>query len=478
MRKKWLLYVLIISTFFSCMGKKVVVSGNSELFNPGDSLSFASRALDDFPLQQFFTYKTVVDANHGFKIEIPLNKDGFISFSAGLTFYASTSDVISIDISPEAKVTYKGKYAALNNAIASFKMSESALLTPVMQKYFVGQDELNYSFSLITDIEAAMNEKREALMTEFSLNDEENKIFADIIAGYQKRIFLITSIYLPQARLDALPEKEKDILTKVDISIPNSEKSPAFLSILFLKTVEDSIRSNRMTVLNFEEINKKIASYNVTQSTKDDLYAYFVATGLSQLGMSVGDSTLFQTNKSQIENLMNSIKNKETKKIVEDFWKESLAYFTPQDNTAQANSLPKAVNFTVEDHQGNKVQLTDFKGKVVFLDFWATWCAPCLEQIPFLEKIQEKYKNNQNVVFLSVSVDATNDKEKWRNFVKNKALKGISTFAGDAHPDLVNYNVNVLPTFYLVSKTGNLLEGIAPQNEKELSTLIDQLLTE
>ena len=70
------------------------------------------------------------------------------------------------------------------------------------------------------------------------------------------------------------------------------------------------------------------------------------------------------------------------------------------------------------------VSLSDFKGKVVLVDVWATWCGPCRQQIPYLKKLEEEM-HGTDVVFGGVSVDESKDKQKWLDFIKTEGLKGV-----------------------------------------------------
>ena len=86
----------------------------------------------------------------------------------------------------------------------------------------------------------------------------------------------------------------------------------------------------------------------------------------------------------------------------------------------QAN--PKAPDFTLEDMQGNKVSLSDFKGKIVVVNFWATWCPPCIEEMPSMEKLHQKFKG-EDFVLLAVNVE-----EDSRSIVERFLKKNPFTF--------------------------------------------------
>ena len=80
-------------------------------------------------------------------------------------------------------------------------------------------------------------------------------------------------------------------------------------------------------------------------------------------------------------------------------------------------------SFNYDNYKGGKTKLEDFRGKYVYIDVWATWCAPCRAEIPFLKKLEEKY-HQKDIVFLSLSIDQLKDVEKWRKLIKDKELGG------------------------------------------------------
>ena len=72
--------------------------------------------------------------------------------------------------------------------------------------------------------------------------------------------------------------------------------------------------------------------------------------------------------------------------------------------------------------------LSDFQGKYVFIDVWATWCGPCKYEIPYLKELEQKY-HGKNITFLSISVDRQKDKEKWKKMILKEGLGGIQLLA-------------------------------------------------
>jgi thiol-disulfide isomerase/thioredoxin len=134
--------------------------------------------------------------------------------------------------------------------------------------------------------------------------------------------------------------------------------------------------------------------------------------------------------------------------------------------------------FNYPDTEGNYVSLDDLKGKYVYVDVWATWCAPCKKEIPFLKKLDDEYKD-KDIVFVSLSIDKLEHKHKWLKMVKDEKLQGVQIMADkDWNSDFVAaYNIRGIPRFILIDKEGNIVDSDAPRPSnprlKELLNTLD-----
>ena len=133
-----------------------------------------------------------------------------------------------------------------------------------------------------------------------------------------------------------------------------------------------------------------------------------------------------------------------------------------------------APEFTVLDIDGKEHSLSDYRGKYVFIDFWATWCGPCIRQVPFLEEIYHDYQD-ENIAIMSISVDKK--KEDWEGYVREKAHEWLSVHDGTNMNDL--YMVNFIPTFVFIGPDGKIINARAPYpQDEELRELFDKYLNQ
>jgi thiol-disulfide isomerase/thioredoxin len=134
-------------------------------------------------------------------------------------------------------------------------------------------------------------------------------------------------------------------------------------------------------------------------------------------------------------------------------------------------------NFSYPDTSGKTVSLIDLKGKVVLMDMWATWCKPCLGEIPHLKKLEEEFKG-KDVVFVGVSFDEEKDKEKWKKFIQEEELAGVQLLASGFKNKLGDfYKINGIPRFIVLDREGKIVSVDAPRpSQPELKILLNEVL--
>lgn len=137
-----------------------------------------------------------------------------------------------------------------------------------------------------------------------------------------------------------------------------------------------------------------------------------------------------------------------------------------------------APSFKLPNSQGKLVSLSDFKGKVVYLDLWASWCGPCLEEMPHLKKMRERFAG-KDVAFVAISIDT--DTGKWLKKIKDMKLEGIQLIdkVGSQNSKIAtDYKVHGVPHYVLIDKKGKIASAFAPipSSTTEIDKEINKLL--
>jgi thiol-disulfide isomerase/thioredoxin len=120
-----------------------------------------------------------------------------------------------------------------------------------------------------------------------------------------------------------------------------------------------------------------------------------------------------------------------------------------------------APDFTMTDIDGREVSLSDFRGKVIVLDFWASWCGPCMREMPHVKALKEQFADREDLVFVYVSIDT--DVEAWKSTVERLDLEGVHfNTPGRERGVPLLYNVKWIPTFYVIGKDGLIADNRPP----------------
>ncbi len=136
-----------------------------------------------------------------------------------------------------------------------------------------------------------------------------------------------------------------------------------------------------------------------------------------------------------------------------------------------------AFDFTCYDINDKEIHLSDFKGKVIYLDFWATWCTPCKEEKPHFVKLSNQFKN-KGIVFVSLSLDDPEFFEDWKKMTQNeKNITHLRTHSG-WDPEITDkFQVSSVPTFILIDADGNFIDATAPRpSSNEIVPILNQLI--
>lgn len=179
---------------------------------------------------------------------------------------------------------------------------------------------------------------------------------------------------------------------------------------------------------------------------------------------------------------------------INQFMDEMLGYYSKQKEYeakraaefADLNGIPSPTFVNYENYKGGTSSLSDFKGKYVYVDVWATWCGPCKAEIPSLKEIEKNY-HGKNIEFVSISVDngrgytektVEASKEGWKKMIAEKEMGGTQLFADKAwESDFTRgFKVNSIPRFILIGPDGTVVHPDAPRpSSPKLTQLFNSL---
>lgn len=138
----------------------------------------------------------------------------------------------------------------------------------------------------------------------------------------------------------------------------------------------------------------------------------------------------------------------------------------------------RAIDFSLKDLKGKTVKLSALKGKVVVIDFWASWCGPCKKELPALDALAKKYAAAKaDVVILAINIDS--DRKNAEKFLKSAKVSTLTVLLDPTGATADQYDLPTMPTSYVVDKKGiirHVHDGYKAGDEKKLAAEIDALL--
>jgi thiol-disulfide isomerase/thioredoxin len=257
---------------------------------------------------------------------------------------------------------------------------------------------------------------------QFKVSSNYPKLYENINLSDEKLINSLSYIFF----IDAYFGKKTNEELKKD---PSQDYLVRYLNLVNSEVTNPKIK---------EKISHKIGKFQLNQTTKlDKLYQLIIAN--------------ITNNK-----LMNDVEEnyKKLKKV------------------AVGSQSP---TFELPDINKKLVNLNDLKGKIVYIDIWATWCLPCVKEIPSLKKLEVAFKN-KDIQF--VSICKSDHLKSWEKMIKEDNLGGIQLFAPDENIAFFkDYMVFSIPRFILLDKTGKIIDANAksPSNP-ELKSQLESLL--
>ena len=437
-------FVLLFSVFVQAQNDWMKLSG--KITNPtGNQLIIKNG-----------TIKKVIKLNEDgtFLDTIHVVKEGIYPFSDGRersSIYLKNGYDLNLTIDTkefDESIKYTGKGAENNNFLA--------------KKALIEEREQRKIYTLYGADEKTFLERQNALIQEYNLllDKLKDKDFVEYQKKEIKYAFLqslsnFESYHQYIAKNDTFKVSKKFLnpVKAIDLNNENDYlQFPTFKNLVnnhYLENINDTTKTKDI-ILSINNIKSSIIKKGVLTSLLEtvDISNPHLAN-LYNVSMEVSDD----------EGFKNDLKQK----------------YTQIEKLLPGNISP---TFVFKDIDDKPISLSDFKGKYVYIDVWATWCSPCRREIPFLKKLEEEFKG-KDIAFVSISVDRLKDYDKWKKMVHDKEMKGYQLFADKSwQSDFVQaYRIKGIPTFILIDREGKIISASAkrpsnPTLKKQFEALL------
>ena len=245
---------------------------------------------------------------------------------------------------------------------------------------------------------------------------------------------------LPADYYDVLNQVE--LVDEVAIGISHYQN---FLEYNFDRLEDEAYKSAQREQLSEEQCRDLLETYTRYNQAKRVLHGkvlYFLLAGEIVSDFQWGH---FDQSEQRLAEFLQDNPYPEYTEVVEEVVREASKFKPGQP----------APDFTLDDLEGQSVSLSDFRGQAVFLDFWASWCGPCIEDLPHLAKIKQQAQN-QKIVFLSISLDTS--VKQWCQAVEAHTLTGVHVHSPGGWQSAVAqlYQVRSIPSYLLVGPDGRI----------------------
>ena len=310
-------------------------------------------------------------------------------------------------------------------------------------------------------------------ITQLATNNKEAKFISPFKSSEEKIYTLQMGVDLityknqvAKSGTTVMPEVLEKFIQSIDLSDESMAYDPSYISFALNKaSMEANIRfqqeSDKSAAHFYEMVVAIIGEWVKPERNKSVLISEFMPQVMKDVG--TADLTSFIRTLERV--------SKDEKLIA------SVKKYAAQYEHLYAGRIAPDAEFY--DAAGNVSKLSDYRGKVVYIDTWATWCGPCKREIPFLKTLEEA-NHGKNIQFISVSTDK--DVGAWKAFIAKESMSGLQLHQSQEMEKTISYlyGVNSIPRFILIDEDGKIVSADAPRPSSgaEIQTLLDRVLND
>ena len=405
---------------------------------------------------------------NAFEKEISVNEDGSFAdtlyIDYGGTYEMAKNEIylhkgknlsFELDIQNLDNITFSGDLATENKYFAQKKQLYKDILGKTTELYTLEESQFLVKIDEFTQKSNELLEASTFVIDDFKQNEQKS-------IGYNKEQLLRSYLSMHPFFTDNQAFQVSDTYPKSNKTIDFDNAKDYDFSVAYRELVVQNFRQKVFGVL---EEGKQTFSEKIAANIKN-IKSQNIKNGIAE-----EFSSFVTLDNPEMETIYNAIVGASTD---ENFKKELTETFNKLKHLTKGKTSPK---FNLENHKGGNTSLDDLKGKYVYIDLWATWCAPCIVEIPFMKELEKNY-HGKNIEFVSISLDEKKDYDKWKKFVTDKQLGGIQLYGenGMNSKFAMDYALESIPRFILIDPKGNIVTGDAPRpSDEELVELFTEL---
>lgn len=455
--KKCIFLILISSLIFSCketpfkINKTVVLNGT--IANYDQDTLYMNDVSSESMLFKEKIHSITLNGKTNFKYKFELEKPTY--FQIGRTFlYLSPGDslIANLDTRDRSFASFKGIGEEANNYLTNVPYPKGGS--------FWGDREISSKIKTYKEVPEAFKKSFDNRMNELSSLTNVSEDFKHLEKARSKFDYvnsLGNTFYLYYGKVRKGEITQEEMVSKM-------EEANKYLTSFKKPFLDDYNNTNYLQLEVFQNILYQLKNEDFRKKLE-----------LPELSTTLKEYTI--TNELLNELKYNGYSNQLAEKL-----KEGAEKVTDQNYAAVLQDVQKAYetitkgnpasDLTFTKLDGTTIKLSDYKGKVIVLDLWATWCGPCMQEKPFFEALENKYHGNENIALISLSIDT---EKVWKKYFEKNKIVGNQLHINRSQ--LTNYKVAGIPRFFVIDKNFNIVDVFAPlPSSGNLEKLIKQYI--